>query len=228
MMKIFDFLRAFIPQKISNKTIVWFLELMRKIDNLFDGDFSIHRHENEINVLLHFRTKSVSGFIEDQNCWHDVSFGKVNMQYAGCEIFAVYNALHALNKEETLSLDKLISEFEHDGMVLRGHFGTSPAALRDFFKKQGYRTEMVTEENAFESLSKRYETLILTMYNDKHDILKEVHTVSISKCRHGFTAHNVYCNGRVTGPYKTITELLKHINNGQAQAISLIGISKNR
>jgi len=153
-------------------------------------------------------------------------YGKVTMKYAGCEIIAVYNALFDIFKREIISLPDMISRFEKDGMVLSARFGTSPKALVSFLKNEKLNTCITTHESQFDQMGEESDTLILTMYNDRFDIFEQIHTVNISKSGGRFTAHNVYCNGSVVGPYDSISELIEHINRGRAKGISLIGIKK--
>ena len=109
-------------------------------------------------------------------------------------------------------------------MALGGKFGTSPKALRDFLESKGFTTFFSTMEKDFDTLAAAYPSLIFTMYNDKNDIRKEIHTIHISKKGSMFTAHNVYCNGKVVGPFTSFDELIQNINGGKAKGISLIGI----
>ena len=147
------------------------------------------------------------------------------MQYSGCEIFATFNAIYNITGKIKVDLPEMIAAYEKDGMVLSGKFGTAPKAIADFLKKQGFKTKICTDEKLFDEVGKSADSLILTMYNDKDDISKEVHTVNISKAKDGFTAHNVYCNGMVVGPYPSVSQVIKNINNGKAKGISLIGIN---
>lgn len=223
-----NFLFAFIPKKISNKTIINAYELLRKTQKLIRNRSKEHLTINQKAFSSHLNSISKSdGYIEDQNNYTDMPYGKATMQYSGCEIFAVYNAAYSLLKHPLMNLPELISRFEKDGMALSGKFGTSPKALRDFLESQGFTTSFSTKEKDFDMLASTYPSLILTMYNDKNDIRKEIHTVHISKNNNMYTAHNVYCNGMTVGPFPSFQELMKNINNGKAKGISLIGIQKS-
>ena len=114
--------------------------------------------------------------------------------------------------------------FEKDGMALNGKFGTSPKALRDFLKSNGFTAAFTAKEADFSAFAAKYPSFIFTMYNDRNDIRKEIHTIHISKKGSMFTAHNVYCNGKVVGPFTSFDELIQNINGGKAKGISLIGI----
>ena len=224
-MKLLEIIYAFIPRHIKNKTIVKTFELLRKLQKLFRRNYSTHIAGNEEAFVTHLdEIKRCGGYIENQNSYRDMLFGKTTMQYSGCEIFATYNAIHSLMDRHIMSLAQMIAVFEKDGMVLSGKFGTAPKAVRDFLEKHGFQTEFVTDETLFEDVAKRCKSLILTMYNDRNDIRGEVHTIHISKEKQQYTGHNVYCDGRVVGPCDSIKELLSRINGGKAKGIALIGI----
>lgn len=218
---------ALIPNKIDNATVVNVLDLMRKQQKTVRKDFSAHVAKNEEAFQKHVSaiTKN-KGFVEDQNSYTDMAYGDATMQYSGCEIFATYNAIYSITGKAVMSLAKMISEYEKDGMVLSGKFGTAPKAIKDFLDHHGFKTEMTTKEEEFDSFGKKFQSLILTMYNDKDDISKEVHTVNISKEGGKYLAHNVYCNGKVVGPEASVGELIGKMNGGRAKGISLIGVSK--
>lgn len=218
---------ALIPNKIDNATVVNVLDLMRKQQKAVKKDFSVHQAKNEEAFKKHAAVLTKNrGFVEDQNSYTDMAYGDATMQYSGCEIFATYNAIYSITGKPAMSLAKMISEYEKDGMVLSGKFGTAPKAIKDFLDKHGFKTEMTTDEADFDGLGKKFQSLILTMYNDRDDISKEVHTVNISKEDGKYIAHNVYCNGKVVGPEATVKELIAKMNGGRAKGISLIGVSK--
>jgi hypothetical protein len=218
---------ALIPNQVDNKLVVNAFEMMRKQQKLLKKDFSANFKKNEESFKKHEAViKKNKGYVEDQNNYTDMAYGESTMQYSGCEIFATYNAIYNITGKAAKSLAELISSYEKDGMVLSGKFGTAPKAISDFLEKQGFATKLTTEEKEFDGIGKAYESMILTMYNDKNDISKEVHTVNISKENGKFTAHNVYCNGKVVGPYASVSEVIKNINGGKAKGISLIGVKK--
>ena len=141
-----------IPNKIDNATVVNVLDLMRKQQKAIKKDFSDHLKKNEDAFQKHAAviTKN-NGFVEDQNSYTDMAYGDATMQYSGCEIFATYNAIHSIMGKQSMSLAKMISEYEKDGMVLSGKFGTSPKAIKDFLDKHGFKTDMTTNEADFDN-----------------------------------------------------------------------------
>lgn len=224
-MKLLEIIYAFIPRHIKNKTVVKVFEWMRKFQRLFRMNNLAHVAGNEKAFSAHLdEINGCGGYVENQNSYGDMLFGKTTMQHSGCEIFATYNAIYSLMDRHIMSLAQMIAAFEKDGMVLSGKFGTAPKAIRDFLEKHGFQTEFVTDETLFEDVAKRCKSLILTMYNDRNDIRGEVHTIHISKEKQQYTGHNVYCDGRVVGPCDSIKELLSRINGGKAKGIALIGI----
>lgn len=226
--KMLKILYGFIPHLVSNKIVLAVYDLLRKLQKFRKNDYAERIRENEAAFRGHMEMiQKNRGFIEDQNRYTDMRYGKVTMQYAGCEIFATYNAIYSILGKSIMSLSQMIAEYEKDGMVLSGRFGTSPKAIRNFLDKHGFHTEFATEESKFEELAKHCQSLILTMYNDRDDITKEVHTVNISIDNGFYFAHNVYCNGTVVGPCRTVKELMSQMNGGRVKAISLIGVSKN-
>ncbi len=226
--EMFKKICGIIPNKINNETVVNALDLMRKQQKMLKKDFSANLKKNQETLKKHLEHagKKADGYVEDQNAYTDVAYGDATMQFSGCEIFATYNAIRNIAGKATANLANMISEYEKDGMVLSGKFGTAPKAIKDYLEKKGFKTEMTTDEKKFDEIGKRHQSVILTMYNDKNDISKEVHTVNISKEGGKYTAHNVYCNGQVVGPYNSISEVIKNINKGLAKGISLIGVSK--
>jgi len=223
--KLKNTLYAFIPHHISNATLIAFLELLRSWQKLWKTDSSARLRENEKAFPRHAESiERNKGYVEDQNSYTDMFYGKASMQYSGCEIFATFNALRHSKDVPAISLPQMIAEFERDGMVLSGKFGTAPKAIADFLRRLGLRTEFVTEEEKFEELAGRSHSLILTMYNDRDDISRQVHTVNISRESGGYVAHNVYCDGRLVGPCGSVMELIGQMNGGRVKGISLIGL----
>lgn len=216
---------AFIPHHVGNRVVVGVLNLMRRGQKLLKKDFTGNLAHNEEAFRNHAETiRRNGGYVEDQNSYGDMAYGHVTMQYAGCEIFAAYNATYGITGRHAVALPEMIAAFERDGMILSGKFGTAPKAIRDFLEGRGFRTEFVTEEAQFESLGERSLGLILTTYNDKDDILREVHTVYVSKDPDGYRGHNVNCNGDTLGPCGSLRELMAQMNGGRIKPICLIGV----
>lgn len=178
---------------------------------------------------------SPNHFIENQNEWENVRFGRSTMQYSGCEIMAVYNALLDLGNEMTAqSLTELISEFERKGAAMRGKWGCSPQSIRKYFVRRGYQVTMTTSSHPdiINALGENSHSVIITAYNDRNDIRDMIHTITITKDSLGsYVLHNAYkqTDGQYTAYSKNNTlkclwDTIGVISQGQAAPICIIGI----
>ncbi len=217
---------AWIPGNVNNRLLLEILELMQAGGQIFCPSSLESFQKNSIVFSSHQTSiRQAGGYIEDQNSYGDMTFGRSTMKLAGCEVIAVYNALSALKALPAESLPGLIRIFEKQGMVLAGKFGTSPKSILRYFRKTGRQAEWCTKPSEFDCFGNRYSVLILTMYNNRSTLLDQIHTIYIGRDHSGFTAHNVYGNGRVIGPFSSLTELMGSINRGKAEGICLIGVN---
>lgn len=225
--KLLDKICGLIPGKVDDRLVLDAYELLQKAEHLLKKDIPSTVRENTLAFRKHtLDIRKAKGYVEDQHKYQDMQYGATTMKHAGCEIFAVYNALYTLDGSHMIPLPHMIRDFELEGMVFSGRFGTSPKSLVHYLNKKGYRTEMVTDPQEFDKIGNSYDSLILTMYNNAEDIRDQIHTVHIKGGEKGFTAHNVYCNGTVVGPAPSVTELISRFNKGKARGICLIGITK--
>lgn len=213
---------AFIPRHVSNKTVLGFMEFLRRIAHISKRKIRDHYKKNE----EYFSSNTAEGFIENQKDLKEVLFGKKNLAFSGCEIIAVYNALLNLGRVSDYSLPKLISGFEKDGMIFGGRFGTSPKALLDFFLKNGYKCDFSRNESEIRRIEPLYDTFILTIYNDKDNIKRQIHTINVNREMSGLIAHNVYGNGAPMGPFPSVEVMLGSINKGRSKLICIFGIGE--
>lgn len=178
---------------------------------------------------------SPAHFIENQNEWENVRFGRSTMQYSGCEIIAVYNALLNLgNKMTTQNIAEIISEFEKRGAAMHGKWGCTPQSIYKYFVRLGYRVTMTTDTSPdiINAIGENSHSIIITAYNDRNDIRSMIHTVTITKDRmENYVLHNAY--KRVNRQYAAYSKngTLKHLwdaigvmSQGQAAPICIIGI----
>jgi len=207
---------AFIPQKVNNRTVLRVLELLRRRRPV----------PEPASPALSAPYGEPCSFIEDQHSYAALPYGRSNMALAGCEVIAVYNALLALTGRQDAGLPALIAGFEQNGMVLHGHFGTSPGALAEFFARRHYKVRFSALAAEFDSIAAAADVSLLTFYNDARDIRAQIHTVCITRSPEGFLAHNFYCNGTLPPAAGSISALLSAAGHGQAKGISIIGISK--
>lgn len=175
------------------------------------------------------RIKKDRGFIEDQPNYLDMSYGKVSMAYAGCEIIAVFNAISYMTGKMP-RLDRLIEAFKKSGVSFNGRFGTSPLALVRFFRRHGFYAEPAFTVQDMEETASSYPALILVYYNDRDDIGAMVHTIFISREKIGdgylFTAHNAGMGGRSGPAAREFSDLVGKLSGGRAREILLIGIEE--
>ena len=163
--QLFEGAAAFIPRHVNSKLLLGSLEFLRSLHRRF-GKKNYERILDNEKVISSSHMDSIrenKGFIEDQFRYHDVPLGAVNMAYAGCEIIALYNAIHACllrtgvhafgDAEATYipytkasrpvspakALSTMIAAFEKDGILLSGRFGTSPKALCDYLNRIGIK-----------------------------------------------------------------------------------------
>ncbi len=243
-------MKSFIPKRVNNKVVVGFLSFAKTVGKPFNRKNKIGRDAMLESISRHFASfDKTGGFIEDQDSYKDVPYGGKSIWYAGCGVIATYNALHSMGRicewsgslfdrsasENCTSEDvsvkvaseaflDLIREFEKTGIVFSGNLGTAPLPIKKYFDRRGYRTGIAYKASDFDRLGAEYDVLILTAYMDGSDITKSVHHICITKKNGLFTAHNVYCNGYLSKPEKSVSKVIESINNGRAKGICLIGI----
>lgn len=234
--------KSFIPKRISNKTVIRFYDLFRKLSGVSNRVIATHKEANRV-VLSDAQIsplKEVSGYIENQREWKEVLIGKgknPTMQKSGCGVFAVYNALLALGEKVGKdTLPELIASFEKQGVVLSGRWGVSPRAIYRYFQKNGFDTAMTMSRDPeiITQMGTDYEVAIVTAYNDGDDIMQRIHTVCVTKNSRGeFFAHNAYYrkgNTYIAMPlgekgFSGLQETIEHLAKNP-QAICVIGINK--
>lgn len=162
-------------------------------------------------------------YIENQREWGDIRFGASTMKFSGCEIIATYNALLSLGREMTeKEMMELISIYERKGAVLWGYWGTLPTAIWNYFKDRGYDAAMTDslEQTEINAIGDRYDTIVITVYNNADNIMEQIHTINVSKNEEGkFFRHN-----SPAGPYDSLWEAIGDMSQGHAKPISVIGI----
>ena len=218
-----SFFKSFIPMRVSNETILNFFEILRKTAS---HEFKGNLEKNTKNFKNHLEEiEKNDGYIENQHLYTDMSYGNKTIDFCGCEIIATYNAIYDLTGNHDMSFPNMIDSYEKDGIVLSGFFGTAPRAIEDYLKKQGFKTISSSNKSEYDIIGEKSDALILTMFNDKNNIMNMVHTINITKKNGAFYVHN---NGHKTHltKYNSISDLLLRINDGKAKDIFLIGIMK--
>lgn len=229
--------KAYIPRHISNKTVLKVYNLLSRISKVSS---KARKKNREINsrALAEGNVFKAGHFIENQNDWGDIQFGSGkhhNMRYSGCEVIAVYNALLDLGKELSPGdMAELIGAFEEKGAALKGEFGVTPHAIRDYLKNSGYDVAATSsnDESSICELEKKGHTFIATVYNNKENIMEEIHTVCITKNAGIYAVHNDYTRDgknpagyRERGGYATLQEAIDSIGRA-SKSIYVIGITK--
>ncbi len=209
MGKIKNYFLAWIPGHLANQGFVLFLEGLR-----FCGkcSYKLLGTKRKERILLQKREELLNEerkeghlgkqLIENQRDLWKIPYGKANIAYSGCELIAVYNVLFYFGYREE-RLEKIITAFEKDGILVSGHWGTSIYAMRDYLKKncvQGekiscflpkkkgtrIRKEIEKEDRMEQVVSqlgkgrKVKKAAIVTFYNNRNSILDGIHTVALT------------------------------------------------
>ncbi len=228
---------ALIPRHVSNRVL---LIVYRLLTVFSVPRFVRKNHLRENRIRLEQTNwdfwRLPAAYIENQSEWKKIRFGvgrHLCMSYAGCEIIATYNARKALGDPMSEKhMAELIKEYEGRGTALWGMFGVAPTAIAAYFKKNGFAVETAdgADTKTVKEIARRNKVMIATAYNDKNDIMAQIHTVCITKNREGkFVLHNAYhrndkgrfCESR---PYDTLQEAVRHLSRREPKLIYLIGI----
>ncbi len=222
MNRVKAFFAGFIPKHISSKAVLGFMNLFsfRIPKSLRER----HLKENNENWEATARVVEKNGFLEEQSLMTGITLGNRKASVNACEVMAAYNALRSLG--ETPSFPALVERFERMGLCLFGAFGTAPAKLKRFFREAGIGQEALSgkalTKEAAEGLEKRYETFVVTVYNDRENIMAMIHTMCISRVNGGFTVHNSGSSGVV---FPSLSEAVFSLNGGRAKPLWLLGVS---
>ena len=232
------FFVSFIPRHVSDRCFLSIYQMLAWI--------KVPRRTRDRNYIENcgrLRSESwsfwgdSSAYIENQEEWRHIFFGKGphhNMSYSGCEVIASFNALKALTGcSSPEQMAQLISDYETRGAALWGEFGTSPRAIEMYFRKKGFLVMAACGEDyaSVDEISRKYQVMIATVYNDRTDITKQVHTVCITgDSKSGYVLHNAYLMNRngtyaQSIPYTTFAEAVGHISRYEPKLINLIGVA---
>lgn len=175
-------LNEYIPNNVPNDTIVAIMDVFN-CRNVRTCVIKKHLSENVEKIDKVYQSGE---YIENQSLWGDVQYAYTNMKQSGCGIIAIINAFHSLGEDLTdEEVAELISEFERDGCVRSGTWGTSPLAIVKYFEKNTtYEVEYTTSTDSadIEEISDN-DTFIVLVYNDRDDISEQMHYVNIEKIK---------------------------------------------
>lgn len=227
--RFLKWIRSLIPHYATNRQVLSFLYISTWIK--FPPKFILRHHDGNLRKLVAAGQQEAfyqqGTYIENQSEWKEIEFGFTDMAYAGCEIMATYNARLSLGEEMTAKeMAELIQSFERRGAVLGGIFGTAPTAIYRYFRNNGYRVGMTTgmSEDEINAFGEGYGTAIITFFNNRNDIMSQVHTVNVSKEQGGYVCHNAWLDAAGDNICGSLAEAVRRVSNGNARLISIIGI----
>ena len=169
----------FVSQKTTNDALVKLLQYYAEQNDMDPYMIEYHRTHN-VDKL---KDVYVSGkYIENQSFWGEVRYGTSGMDNNGCGIIAIINACHSLGMDMTNEeVADLIAEFEANGCVWGGMFGTSPLAIVEYFENSPYYEVTYTTSAEIEENLYCDETFIVEVYNKGNDITSGMHYVNIER-----------------------------------------------
>ena len=205
-----------------NDFLINIVEILRYQNTHF---FQDNYARNTLAFKNHISTiKDDNGYIENQNEYIDMIYGKKRLKYNGCGVIAIYNVIYHLTKKENIDFPAIIKALEYDGIILNGLFGTSMKAIDDYFKSQGFKTKSSSKMADYYDISQYYDAFVLTVINNKRDITQGLHFMAITKDNNKYTVHNGYTSTPVT--YNSMNDVITNINFGKAKDVYLTGVKK--
>jgi len=232
--KIFLNFKSFIPSAVPNFAVLGILNFFSKSisSKLIDSNYK----SNVIQWIKLKNEATVNGYIVRQSALKGMWLGREKCIVNSCEVIAVYNALLFYGVD--IDFSKLISEFEKDGLSLWGKFGSPVKTMKSVLEKNGFVLNECKNINTFMEKTINNEQgpigytcnfesenpIIVTYYNDKTDITKMIHTVSIIKFNNYFKVFNA---GIEKARFNTLQEAYNWINQFPRKVI-WIGVVKNK
>ena len=218
-----DYLKAFLQKKVSNKLI---LAAIKSIRSLTPAKYPGNLEHNIEHFPRHLtQIQRYKGFIENQDNYYDLKYGRKTIDFSGCEVIAEYNALYDFTGNENIDFPAMIDYFEKNGILLYGNLGTAPQSVEEYFNELGFKTLSSFKREEYANIEKNYDTFILTKFNDIEDITQCIHTVCITKKDGKLYVHNNSYYGHNI-QYNSIEDILNRIEGGQSKDIVLLGIKK--
>lgn len=229
ILRLFDELAEGLPTSIIYDHYYWNMTEWEKIKGDATKSDSINHTEY---IEYQYKLNTLEYGMQDRDLSNYFLNGaKINASHNTCEVIATYNTLLSLGNKN-YDFPSLLSKFEKNGITLNGYFGTSPNALNDFFKSEGYETKMVTGSNdsaSFSDLQDDYDSFVVTVYNDKSDVSHMIHTMSITReynyveKKYEYRLHNSdHTSGYTSGD--SVEDVINSYNGGNCELISIIGV----
>ena len=203
------------------------------LNTLYVDDVAFGRQWNYVyNSHMEREYKDVifnkDGYITDQygDVVRDLRYGVVKMQNVGCELIAIYNALHKLGYN--VSLSSIANYYEHHaGMWFYGHWGTYYGRIEDYFRQlkciKGKRITVrkVTLNEAEQCLTQD-NVLVISFFNPNP--FTGIHTVMIERRKDG----KIYSyNAHDTADYGSIKDFLE-VHSSYFLSAYVVGCSDER
>lgn len=142
-----------------------------------------------------------------QACLHHVPAGRRTMDYMGCEMLSVYNALHFIGR--SVPLEHIVQTYERRRwLLLGGHWGADPYAAGRYFQEQGIPAAAFCGRNAFaafaETMNRPGERVAVLSFWLGDTVFSGAHAVTLVRRDHRLLGCNLH-NGQ-TGPLQ-VTDL---------------------
>ena len=133
-----------------------------------------------------------NGYINDQNSGavSKLRLGITEMKNNGCEVIAAYNALKILGNPRDIRA--IAYNFETDGQMLMGGFGTNPYAVGRYFKKIGYNVKTLEGDEILTKPTPKADAYVISFWNSD-DVRDMLHTVAARKTKDG--GYELFNNG---------------------------------
>ena len=105
-----------------------------------------------------------------------MKYGFFNMSWNGCEMIAIYNAMHEIGRHNSLA--RISAEMYPKSSVLCGFFGSNPLVLDKYFKFHEVPYRKTYDYNGFFNALPEYRCGIVSFWN--HRVLfGSLHTVMV-------------------------------------------------
>lgn len=246
-------------QKFINRAAIFFMNLLRNghgfVFALKPSLISTH-YENNVKAWKKYLSKHKSKhflYIEDQENLEEFQYGKdggkfidkhlfhgetLNASHNSCEVIAVYNALQHLHQGKSpMDFPSLLMDFETQGIVLSGNFGTSPKAIYNYFKSQSTRyavtyvpaNKLYKHPELYQQLSD-FHAVILTAWNTAGVITDGIHTVCITKdvIKKGnkkMDIYHIHNSNQENQDFESLADAISGFYGGPESPITIIGVS---
>ena len=149
-----------------------------------------------------------NGFIEDQENYRDMYYGKYEISHNGSGPIAVFNLFYLLTKRTDLDLSIFIQILEKNGIVLDG-MCTSMIAIAKYFKDLGYVPLSSSNLYDFNKIGRETYASILSVYNPNiYYWSNAIRFWAISKENGKYYVHNNE-DGSPKIAYDSITDILQ-------------------